>query len=82
MLIIAKVHACIHQRLLITFLPLKLERDGDGSPEKEPERDSWDNKFQFLLATTGYAVGLGSVWRFPYLAQRNGGGESYCPCFV
>jgi len=36
-------------------------------------RDHWTNRFAFVLATTGAAVGLGNIWKFPYMAGDNGG---------
>ena len=46
--------------------------DADG----EDGRPSWNNKLEYILAQVGFSVGLGNVWRFPYLCQKNGGGES------
>uniref|UniRef100_A0A0L8HY68 Transporter n=1 Tax=Octopus bimaculoides TaxID=37653 RepID=A0A0L8HY68_OCTBM len=38
-------------------------------------RQSWGKKLEFVLACIGYSVGLGNVWRFPYLSYSSGGGK-------
>ena len=42
--------------------------------KQEKKRNSFSGSIGFVLAAAGSAVGLGNIWRFPYLAAKDGGG--------
>ncbi|XP_034046911.1 sodium-dependent neutral amino acid transporter B(0)AT2 [Thalassophryne amazonica] len=46
----------------------------EGLLRNDVDRPAWDSKIQYVLAQVGFSVGLGNVWRFPYLCHQNGGG--------
>lgn len=56
---------------------------GEESQQDSSEpaaRAGWNSKIEYFLAQVGFSVGLGNVWRFPYLCHQNGGGEYCCSC--
>uniref|UniRef100_A0A8C6VW69 Transporter n=1 Tax=Nothobranchius furzeri TaxID=105023 RepID=A0A8C6VW69_NOTFU len=50
--------------------------------EEAEQRPQWDNKAQYILTCVGFCIGLGNVWRFPYLCQSHGGGAFMIPYLI
>ncbi|XP_048885224.1 sodium-dependent neutral amino acid transporter B(0)AT2 isoform X1 [Brienomyrus brachyistius] len=65
--------------LIVSDVQEDRDRDLEDGSDTEEERPAWNSKLQYILAQVGFSVGLGNVWRFPYLCQKNGGGAYLVP---
>ncbi|MDG1712715.1 MAG: sodium-dependent transporter, partial [Woeseiaceae bacterium] len=48
--------------------------NNNGNGERQSLHGNWSSRLAFIMAVTGSAVGLGNIWKFPYMAGQNGGG--------
>lgn len=60
---------------VVSWVPEEGEMMDQKGKDGMKDRGQWTNKMEFVLSVAGEIIGLGNVWRFPYLCYKNGGGE-------
>uniref|UniRef100_A0A1E1WR43 Transporter n=2 Tax=Pectinophora gossypiella TaxID=13191 RepID=A0A1E1WR43_PECGO len=63
-------------------MPVKVKPELEEVDPKLANRPKWDNKLEFLMSCIATSVGLGNVWRFPFIAYQNGGGAFLIPYII
>ncbi|XP_066846328.1 sodium- and chloride-dependent GABA transporter 2 isoform X2 [Anser cygnoides] len=59
-----------------------VEKEKEEEENQTLERGQWNNKLEYVLSVAGEIIGLGNVWRFPYLCYKNGGGAFFIPYLI
>ena len=58
------------------------EQSATSSNNTDHQRDNWSSPVEFLLSCISMSVGLGNIWRFPFVAYENGGGAFLIPYLI
>ena len=66
----------------ISLAQFEVRDDREKLEKPVKERDRWGNGIEFLLSCIAMSVGLGNVWRFPFVALENGGGAFVIPYVI
>lgn len=56
--------------------------DATSHTAEAGKRDTWTNDWEFIMSCIALSIGLGNVWRFPFIALENGGGAFLIPYLI